>query len=261
MSIFLGLNVSPASSTPSTTEDGAANPLADKGVREAISIAINRSEIQKQVTLGQSIPTGSLVPPSVTGYNRQLDRIPPHDLARAKKLVADAGRPAGFTVRLDCPNGLYVRDAQVCRAIGEQLGKIGIKVELRLRAPAEHLALIRRRPPDTDFYLLGLDVPTFDSEYVFTNLYHTRNATDGQLNATRYSNPRVDQLAENLGRETDFIARNETISQIWPIVKAELAYVPLHVQTVSYAMKNDVAVSVDIENLPKLKTVKFRVTQ
>jgi peptide/nickel transport system substrate-binding protein len=261
LSIFLGLNVTPTARAAAGVEGNAANPLASKRVREAISIAINRSAIQKQVTFAQSIPTGSLVPPSVTGYNRQLDRIPPYDLAKAKSLLTEAGHPSGFMVRLDCPNGLYVRDAQVCRAIAEQLGKIGIKIELRLRAPQEHLALIRRRPPDTDFYLLGLDVPTFDSEHVFTTLFHTPSAVAGQLNATGYSNPRVDQLAENLGRETDFIARNETISQIWPIVKEELAYVPLHIQTVSYAMKNDVAIPVDIENLPKLKTAKFRMTQ
>jgi peptide/nickel transport system substrate-binding protein len=105
---------------------------------------------------------------------------------------------------------------------------------------------------------MGRATPTFDSEYVFSQLYHTRSDRFGHWNATRYSNPEVDKLTEAIVQETDLNRRNDIIGQIWRIVQDDLVYVPLHIQTLAYAMKNDFDVPVDVENAPKLKYVKFK---
>lgn len=258
-SIFLGLNVGEAPLKSSNLT--GRNPLADKRVRDAMSMAINRQAIQKSVTLGQSIPTGSVIPSSVNGYARQFDRIPPHDAAKAKALLAEAGLAAGFSLKLDCPSDRFIRDEAICRTIAAQLGPIGIVVEPIIRGRAEHLAEVRRMPPQTDFYLMGLSVPTFDSERIFDQLFHTRNAQGGAANATRYSNPEVDRLTRSLASQTDFIARNQTMTHIAKIVHDDAIYIPLHIQTVAYAMKADISIAADIENQPKLKFTRFRPTQ
>ena len=87
-------------------------------MREAISTAINRQAIQRNVLLGQAIPTGTVAPPSINGYPRQLDRFPPHDVARAKAMLAEAGLANGFQLNLDCPREGYGRSEAICRAIG-----------------------------------------------------------------------------------------------------------------------------------------------
>lgn len=258
-SIFLGLNVGAAPLASSDVKD--RNPLADRRVREAISTAISRQIIQRNVLLGQSIPTGTVAPPSINGYPRQLDRLPQPDIARARALLAEAGLADGFALRLDCPREAWGRAEAICRSVAAQLKSAGINVDVEVRPHAEHMELIRAEPPRTDFYLLGLDVPSFDSEQILTSLFHTRGNGLGRLNATRFSNAEVDRLLVSLAGQLDFTARGQAMGQAWRMLQEETVYVPLHVQTISYAMKSDITISVDIENQPKLRFTRIRAAQ
>lgn len=257
--IFLGLNVGDSELRFSDVKE--RNPLADRRVRQAINMAVNRQAIQKVVMQGHSIPTGIIVPESVNGYTRQLDVIPPADPVKAKALLAEAGYPEGFAISLHCPTDRYVADQAICKAVVTQMAAIGIRVELIAQAWTAHQALVLSRPPGADFYLLGWSVPTFDSEPIFNALLHTRTNDQGSWNATRFSNPEIDKLIRSLHSEIDFIKRNQTIGQIWRLVQEETVYVPIHLQTLAYAMKGEIDIPVDIENLPKMKAVKFRRTQ
>ncbi len=257
--IFLGLNVGEGELASSGAK--GKNPLADRRVREAISGAINRQAIQRNVLLGQAIPTGTVAPPSINGYPRQLDKFPTHDAARAKAMLAEAGWPNGFTINLDCPRDTYGRSEAICRTIDDQLAPIGITVEPVIRNVSDHLALIRGEPAKTDFYLLGLNVPSFDSEQILTALFHGRANGAGQLNATRFANAELDRLIASLSGQLDFTARSQAITQAWRIVQEEIIYIPLHVQTVAYAMKADISIGVDIENQPKLKFARIKPPQ
>lgn len=257
--IFLGLNVGDPNLRFSDISD--RNPLADRRVRQAINMTVNRQAIQRDVMQGHSIPTGIIAPESVNGYTRQLDVIPPPDPLKARALIADAGYPEGFTISLHCSNDRYVADTAICKALVAQLAPIGIRVELIAQSWTAHQALVLSRPPGTDFYLLGWSVPTFDSEPIFNALVHTRTDDHGAWNATRFSNAEIDKLIKSLHSEVDFTKRNQTINQIWRLVQEEVLYIPLHLQTLAYAMKSEIDIPVDIENQPKLKAVKFKRTQ
>ena len=258
-SIFLGMNVGAKELKSSDIKD--RNPFAEKKVRQAINMTINRAAIQKTTMRGQSLPTGVIAPPGINGFPKELDVIPPVDAAKAKVLLAEAGYPQGFAVKLDCPNDRYVNDEQICQAVATQLAPIGINVTLVTQSKSLYFPQIQRTPPETDFYLLGWAVPTFDSHYVFAFLFHTRTDKEGGWNATRYSNPEVDKLIDGLSQETDLTKRNQTIAQIWRTVHEETIYIPLHVQTVAYAMKPDLEIPVDIANQPKMKFVSVKKTQ
>ncbi len=255
-SVLLGVNVGAADIDESGTP--GRNPLADRRVREAMSTAINRQAIQRGVLLGQSIPTGTVAPSNINGYPRQLDRFPPHDVARAKALLVEAGFPNGFRLRLDCPRDGLTGSEAICRTVAAQLAQVGIVAEPTVRSLAEHMALIRRDPPGTDFYLMGMAVPTFDSEQLLSQLFHSRTERLGRLNATRFSNAEVDRLTQAIVGQVDFTARTQAIAQAWRIVQEETVYIPLHIQTLAYAMKSDLQISVDIENQPKLKFARVR---
>ena len=61
-----------------------------------------------------------------------------------------------------------------------------------------------------------------------------------------------------MSEETDFSKRNQSIAQIWKVLSDEVIYIPIHIQTLAYAMKSDLDIPVDLSNAPKLKFVKVK---
>ncbi|KAG1435725.1 hypothetical protein G6F57_020994 [Rhizopus arrhizus] len=54
----------------------------------------------------------------------------PFDAARAKKLLADAGYPDGFTLSLLCSNDMFVNEEELCQAAASMWARIGVKATL-----------------------------------------------------------------------------------------------------------------------------------
>ena len=70
------------------------SPWADKRVRLAASLALDRQALNEAETLGLSRPTGSIVPRE---FEFALPVAPPaYNPARARQLLAEAGYPSGF---------------------------------------------------------------------------------------------------------------------------------------------------------------------
>jgi peptide/nickel transport system substrate-binding protein len=70
------------------------SPWADRRVRLAASLAIDRQSLNQAETLGLSRPTGSIVPRDFE-FALPFD-APPYDPKRARQLLAEAGFPNGF---------------------------------------------------------------------------------------------------------------------------------------------------------------------
>ena len=252
--IFFGFDV--ASKELASSDVKGKNPFADVRVRRAVNMAINRQAIQRVVMRGQAVPAGTIAPPFVTGYKKEFDNLPPVDVAKAKAELAAAGYPNGFSVSLHCPNDRYLNDEAICQAAVGMLGQVGIKINLVSQSKSLHFPTLQNLK--SDFYLLGWGVPTYDSDYIFSYLYHTRSGTYGGWNATRYSNPALDKEIETLGSDTDIAKRNATIADLWEKVRADQVYVAIHHQMLAHAMKNDINVPVRPDNIIFFKDVAFK---
>jgi peptide/nickel transport system substrate-binding protein len=251
--IFFGLDV--ASPELKTSNIKGKNPFADKRVRQAINMAIDREAIKRAVMRGQSVPAGIIAPPFVHGYTKELDTLPKVDIAKATALLKEAGYGNGFEVTLHCPNDRYINDDAICTAATAMLAKVGIKVSLVAQPKGPHFTLIQKDPPQTDFYLLGWGVPTYDSHYIFSHLYHSRSGSEGGWNGTRYSNPDVDAAIRSLSSEVDTAKRDATIGKIWAKLADEVIYIPLHHQMLAYAMTRDLDIPVSPDNLVYAKFI------
>ncbi|MFN3987625.1 MAG: ABC transporter substrate-binding protein [Rhodocyclaceae bacterium] len=252
--IFLGMEVGLPELR--TSDVKGKNPFADKRVREAMNMAVNRDAIRQVVMRGQSVPAGMIAPPFVDGYTKELDAVPAPDLARAKALLAEAGYPNGFTVTLSCPNDRYVNDEAICQAVTGMFGQIGVKVRLDARSKSIHFAELPKG--ELDFYMLGWGVPTMDSHYVFHYLVETKSDKGGSWNATGYSNAEVDALISAMTQETDATKRAEMVAKVWNIVQDETIYIPLHHQMLNWAMKDSIDFPVQSENYPYFKLLQFK---
>ncbi|MFW5834700.1 MAG: ABC transporter substrate-binding protein, partial [Pseudomonadota bacterium] len=105
------------------------NPLKDRRVREALSLAINREAIVERLMGGVAVAAGELLPPSMFGANPDAEPTP-YDPERATELLAEAGYPDGFEVVLGTPNDRYINDAQIAQAVAQMWARIGIETEI-----------------------------------------------------------------------------------------------------------------------------------
>ncbi|TKT80363.1 ABC transporter substrate-binding protein [Aquamicrobium sp. LC103] len=232
-----------------------SNPFNNPLVLEAMHLVLDRDAIKRVVMRGQSVPAGVATPPFVNGWTAELDAYPAPNVERAKELLAEAGYPDGFTVTLDTPNNRYVNDEAVSTAYVGMLGQIGIKVTLASRPVAEHSPIILAN--QSDFYLLGWGVPTFDSAYIFNDLVHSKTDKHGTYNVGLYTNPELDAKIVSLGTETDLDKRNATIAEIWKTVQEDRVLLPVHNQVLAYAMKDNITLAVHPENQPLMTDVAF----
>jgi peptide/nickel transport system substrate-binding protein len=250
-SIFFGMNIGLPELRGSDVK--GKNPFAELKVRQAINTAINREAIQRITMRGQSTPQGTIATPFINGYTKEIDAWPKYDAAAAKALLAEAGYPNGFSVTLHCTNDRYVNDEGICQSVVAMLGQIGIKATLVAQSLRVHFPGIQKG--EYDFYLLGWGIPTFDSHYVFNDLYRTKTQTAGTWNGTGYSNAALDAKIDGLNNETDLAKRNASIADIWKEIQATNVYAPVHMQFIAYAMRKGFNIPVDVENTPKMRFV------
>ena len=176
----------------------------------------------------------------------------PYDPDAAKGLLAEAGYPDGFEVRLDCPKNRYLNDEAICHAVAGMLAKVGITVDLAIAPMGEHIAKLRERR--TDFYMLGLGDVDVRFPQPFVYLYRS----DGQYNATGYANPRVDELIDAIGTASVTYARDAMIEEVWRTVLADVVVVPLHHQVLVWALRDRLELPIDALDLPRFRLARLK---
>lgn len=247
--IFFGLDQ--ARSELRTSDIKGRNPFSDIRVRQAMYQAIDVNAIKLKIMRGNAIPAGLLTAPGVHGWSETLDERIPYNVKEAQRLIEEAGYPNGFSVKLDCPNDRYINDEAICQAVVGMLAKINIRVSLDSQPKALHFPKIENQ--ETDFFMLGWGVPTVDSEYVFNFLYRT----NAEWNAGGYSNPALDELIDAMTRETIPSVRDALIEQAWQLAKADIVYLPIHHQTLAWAMSKSLTLPIDSNNSPQFEYANF----
>jgi len=109
--------------------------VADRRVREAMSIAINRAEIAKAILLGNAEPAVTIVHPDALDFDPATRGVVQEDVERAKALLDEAGWKVGSDgirerdgIKLT-PKVYYTANAnsgKVAEAMQGYLRKIGI---------------------------------------------------------------------------------------------------------------------------------------
>lgn len=207
--------------------DGS-KPIFDKRVRQALSYAIDREAIVKNILSGN----GKIVnTPNAPEFFASHSSLKPYnyDPAKAKQLLAEAGYANGFEWQFVTPTGgRYTGDVQVSQAIIEMWGKVGVKTILKTMEWSQYSLTRNQRPPT------GLEG------------WAGRGAFDPALNTlafqcctadTLFTTPELDKALKAAATEMDTAKREALYKRAQEIVQDEAGVTPLFQQYNIYAHK------------------------
>ncbi len=217
---------------------GQKNPMSDPKVRQAMYLAIDEATIIKNIMNGCAFEMNSIVPENYVGY-APVEREA-YDPEKAKALLAEAGYPDGFEVTLDAPNDRYMNDGQIAQAVAGFLEKVGIKVNLNLMPKANFFSYIKPAENNSMFLMTGWADSSGEGLSLLHDMLYTfdREAGVGTVNRGHYSNAEVDALIDQAFNELDETKRGELVAEADKIAREDYAYIPLHFEQDTYAIKD-----------------------
>lgn len=212
------------------------NPFRDRRVREAISKAIDREAIVARIMGGVAMPAGELLPPTMFGANKNMT-APKPDPAAAKKLLAEAGYPNGFSLVLGTPNDRYINDAQIAQAVAQMLTRIGLKVSLDAMTASQFFA--KRTKRGFGMWLAGWGAGTGEMSSPLKALVATPNKDKGlgTTNPGGYSNQKADELLIKALNTVDDEKRAALLAQSSRAAMEDYGVIPLHFEMTTWAYR------------------------
>lgn len=228
------------------------NPFKDLRVRRAVYHALNVPLIVDKVLRGQAEPTGAFLSEKVGGVPAEPGRLP-HDPARARALLREAGYPQGFDITLDCVNVAW-REA-VCQAAAAMLTQVGIRTTLRSSVSSQFFPKLTQGLGS--FMEFGWN-PNPDAWNSLNALVRSFSPDGlGTFNAGRYSNPALDAQIDALRTEPDLQRRNERVQAVLAAMADDLPLVPLYRRKLSWAMQQHVSAVIWPNDTLELRWVRL----
>ncbi len=204
-------------------------PTAKVKVRKALMLGINEKEIIEKIMYGRATAASQLPASFMRGYNQEIVR-PAYDPELAKKLLAEAGYPNGFSIDFHVTNNRYIMDKEIGVAIAQQLSKIGVRVNLKARPKEIHFKDVRAKK--LDFYMMGWGEATFDTARLLGSFLKTGAVWNG----SELSDKKFDQMLEQADQIASLEKRGEALAKLNRYVADNVYVIPLHYQQDIYGI-------------------------
>ena len=237
------------------------NPLRDLRVRQAISIAINRTALAERAMQGTVEPAGQFL---AKGLDNHIDDLAPpaYAPAKARALLAEAGFPQGFGLTLNCTNDRYAGDDRICQALGQMLSAVGIRTKVDTGPMS---ILLRRRSGggpdggmDLSLYMIAYGPPNGLATAALSSLAETqdRSAGRGGNNFSGYSNPELDRMIRAAEQELDPARRRDMVDRAIRLAIGDVALIPIVFTANYWGMRKDLTMTPRADAFTFAATVK-----
>lgn len=185
-----------------------AKPFDNQLVRQALCYAIDRQGIMDMVADGHGTAVGSSIYPAFTKYflPELVDKYP-HDVAKAKELLAQAGYPDGFDMTISVPNN-YQPHMDTAEVVAEQLREAGINVTIQ---PVEWSTWLDTIYNGRQFQatVVGVDAANMTARAMLE-----RFTSDYGKNFINYNNPAYDALFQQAINAQDEATQTDLYKQM-----------------------------------------------
>ncbi|WP_336055116.1 ABC transporter substrate-binding protein [Nitratireductor sp. CH_MIT9313-5] len=221
----------------------AENPFRDPRVRKAISLMIDRQLVVDRILGGAGVPAGQLVPAVLGGH---ADDLTPDeaDIEKAKELLAEAGYPNGFALKLYSSNNRFPGDGDLVQALGQMLTRGGLKV-MGVEALPYNVYSKAASAGDYGAFVFSLGSSTPTSAPNLSSLIQTydKEAGTGAFNRVRFSSEEFDKALAVALQEFDPQKRNELLAEATRIAFAQTPIVPLYWQKVFWGAREGITIN------------------
>jgi peptide/nickel transport system substrate-binding protein len=199
---FNSISINIHNKTGKTNPPGdLGTPLAnDPRVREALELSIDREALNQVVFDGQYTPGCGPIGPNSIFFDK-THRCPGRDVARARKLLADAGLTGGYKLEMVIVNNPQQR--RVGEVIQGMAREAGFDISLR---PSEFASALKDNDDGKhQAFLIGWSGRVDPDGNI-----HQGQACGGSLNATLACDEKVDALL-NKAREVSDVAQRRAL--------------------------------------------------
>ncbi|AWN24670.1 ABC transporter substrate-binding protein [Deinococcus irradiatisoli] len=201
------------------------SPFEDARVREAVRYAIDQDGIIKSLLQGLGRKTQTIIPIGLAGANTAVPY--PYNPAKAKELLAAAGKPDGFSVDFlvstgSCSGGVPCQD--LAAKIQSDLAKVGIKANIRQMVNSELLTTYRAQKAPLIQVAWSPDYPDADGNGTPLADYNAKSLAW----RNSWQNAEASKLAQSAAVETDQSKRVALYKQLTDLVAKEGPYAILY---------------------------------
>ncbi|MDY4691095.1 MAG: ABC transporter substrate-binding protein [Atopobiaceae bacterium] len=202
--------------------------LADKRVRQALSLAINRQELVDTVMNGAGTVASGWLNPKTPGFDDSAEAFP-YDVDKAKALLKEAGVDG---ISLTC--GVRAADQPVMVAVQDYWKKIGVDLKVNVQDAAKWSA---------DWAAGSLEItelswhPLYaDADNHMYTYFYSENAKG---KSSFYNNPEFDKLMDEARKSTDEDKRVELYKKADDILtRQDYATLPLFYPKFQFVAKD-----------------------
>ncbi len=202
-------------------------PFDDVRVRRAIHHAVDVRAIVDHLYSGLAQIAATPVPPEVWGHANDLAPYP-YDPGRAKRLLAEAGHPEGFSTTLwamPVPRPYLPQPLKVAETLQADLGRVGVRAEIVTYEWGTYLDKVSAG--EHDMCLLGWTGVNADPDNFLVGQLTSAAAVPPAMNVAFYRNTAVDSLLLAARRMGDQAIRTKLYHAAQRLIHADAPWVPL----------------------------------